>query len=174
MSWIHVNTTIPEAEYLLKTEYFKYEHAITGVPQVACHEYHLPQHIAGHVDFVTPTVHFDTPLNIKHRRQAPPLPKRKQPIHKQTIRRRTIPTIAEALEREEKYKDVEIPRLQKGSAAAVGVQMGFRPKPGATLADDAEIQGLDNCDQRITPACLRALYGFEVPKGSPHPKNSYG
>lgn len=29
---------------------------------VACDAYHLPEHISPHVDFVTPTVHFDTKI----------------------------------------------------------------------------------------------------------------
>ena len=29
----------------------------------ACESYHIPEHLAPHVDFVTPTVHFDTKLS---------------------------------------------------------------------------------------------------------------
>lgn len=29
----------------------------------ACESYHLPEHVAAHVDFVTPTVHFDAKLS---------------------------------------------------------------------------------------------------------------
>lgn len=58
--WIVANVTVKEAESLLKTEYSIYEHGETGTKHVACGKgYYLPQHISEHVDFVTPTIHFD-------------------------------------------------------------------------------------------------------------------
>ncbi len=62
LSWLHFDATVEEAEDLLKTEYFLYVHQGTGQGQVACTEYHVPEHVSKHVDFVTPTVHFDTKL----------------------------------------------------------------------------------------------------------------
>jgi tripeptidyl-peptidase-1 len=175
MSWLHVNATVVEAERLLKTEYFVYEHAVTGVPQIACHEYHLPDHISRHVDFITPTVHFDTPLNIKHRRSMPPSSyNNPHKVHKRTIRKRKIRTLAEAERVDSLDNKDQIARIRPGHAAEVGTLTGFRPKPGATLADNAGIQQLEDCDEQITPACLRALYGYAEPKGTPNPKNSYG
>jgi tripeptidyl-peptidase-1 len=64
LNWLYVNTTILEAERLMRTEYYMFEHTLTRTVQVACHEYHLPAHISKLVDFVTPTVHFDA--KIKH------------------------------------------------------------------------------------------------------------
>ena len=58
LGWLHFDATVEEAESLLKTEYKVYKHE-SGKPHVACTEYHLPEHIRHHVDFVTPTVHFD-------------------------------------------------------------------------------------------------------------------
>ncbi|KIJ15544.1 hypothetical protein PAXINDRAFT_62902, partial [Paxillus involutus ATCC 200175] len=60
--WIEVSATVEEAERLLQTEYNLYAHT-TGKEHVACDSYHLPAHISPHVDFVTPTVHFDAKLN---------------------------------------------------------------------------------------------------------------
>ncbi|KAH7883232.1 peptidase S8/S53 domain-containing protein [Phlebopus sp. FC_14] len=59
--WIEVSATVEEAERLLQTEYNLYSHE-TGKKHIACDSYHLPSHIAPHVDFVTPTVHFDAKL----------------------------------------------------------------------------------------------------------------
>ncbi|EIW80494.1 subtilisin-like protein [Coniophora puteana RWD-64-598 SS2] len=68
--WVEAKVTVAEAERLLQTEYHVYNHEasgtktllivvlITGTPP-ACDSYHLPAHIQPHVDFVTPTVHFD-------------------------------------------------------------------------------------------------------------------
>lgn len=58
--WVVANVTVKEAESLLKTEYSIYEHAETSTKHVACGKgYYLPQHVSEHVDFVTPTIHFD-------------------------------------------------------------------------------------------------------------------
>jgi len=55
--WIEVDSTIAEAEELLRADYHVYKHE-SGHEQTACEEYHLPAHVAPHVDMVTPTVHF--------------------------------------------------------------------------------------------------------------------
>ncbi|KAI0672543.1 subtilisin-like protein [Trametes maxima] len=60
-SWITANVTVAEAEELLGTEYYVYQHAEGGREHVGCHNgYHVPQHVSKHVDLITPTVHFDT------------------------------------------------------------------------------------------------------------------
>lgn len=76
--WIEVQATVEEAERLLQTEYHVYGHE-TGrehvgehyfgphsfanlTNYVACDSYHLPEHVQPHVDFVTPTVHFDAKI----------------------------------------------------------------------------------------------------------------
>jgi tripeptidyl-peptidase-1 len=59
LSWVSVNVTISQVEVLLDTEYFEYKHDTTDQSHVACEQYSLPQHIQEHVDFVTPTMHFD-------------------------------------------------------------------------------------------------------------------
>jgi tripeptidyl-peptidase-1 len=62
MGWLHFDATVEEAEALLKTEYHLYEHEQSGQGQVACTEYHVPEHVQHHVDFITPTVHFDAKI----------------------------------------------------------------------------------------------------------------
>lgn len=67
--WLDFSATVGEVEDLLNTEYSKYMHE-TGKPHIACEEYSVPAHIRQHIDFITPTVHFDpkvkrTPRNLK-------------------------------------------------------------------------------------------------------------
>ncbi|TBU55600.1 subtilisin-like protein [Dichomitus squalens] len=65
--WLTANVTIAEAEELLGTEYYVYEHE-TGVSHIGCDKkYHLPEHVSKHVDLITPTIHFDA----KIKREAP-------------------------------------------------------------------------------------------------------
>ena len=52
--WMQFDATAAEAEELFKTKYHYYEHTATGSKNIACDEYHLPQHVADHVDYVTP------------------------------------------------------------------------------------------------------------------------
>ncbi|KAM5539764.1 hypothetical protein V8D89_006577 [Ganoderma adspersum] len=59
-NWVMANVTVAEAERLLGTQYFVYEHAEDGREHVACHgAYHLPETVSKHVDLITPTLHFD-------------------------------------------------------------------------------------------------------------------
>lgn len=59
-SWVHADVTVAEAESLLGAEYHVYQHGASGTEHIACEEkYHLPEHVAEHVDLITPTLHFD-------------------------------------------------------------------------------------------------------------------
>ncbi|KAI0342432.1 subtilisin-like protein [Trametopsis cervina] len=61
--WLEANVSVSQAESLLKTEYYTYLHEPTDTRRIGCDAgYHLPEHVAKHVDLVTPTIHFDTKL----------------------------------------------------------------------------------------------------------------
>ncbi|KAH9831173.1 peptidase S8/S53 domain-containing protein [Rhodofomes roseus] len=65
-SWVHANVTVAEAEILLGTEYHVYQHSESGIEHLACvDKYHLPEHVAEHIDLVMPTLHFDVHMNRK-------------------------------------------------------------------------------------------------------------
>ena len=75
-NWLTADVTVAEAEELLGTEYYVYEHQ-SGHKHIACEKaYHLPEHVSKHVDLVTPTLHFD--VKVKH---SAPLEKRDGKIH---------------------------------------------------------------------------------------------
>lgn len=40
----------------MHTDFYVYEHLATGSKDIACDEYHLPHHIAEHVDYITPGI----------------------------------------------------------------------------------------------------------------------
>lgn len=52
--WMQFDAKVSEAESLMKTKYHHYEHAPTGRLSVACDEYHLPEDVVEHVDYVLP------------------------------------------------------------------------------------------------------------------------
>ncbi|KAH9034857.1 subtilisin-like protein, partial [Lactarius pseudohatsudake] len=128
--WIEVNVTVATAERLLDTEYHVYKHP-SGVKQLGCHSYSVPEHISDHVEIIKPTVHFN------HRVSEDPtrLRKRANPNH-------------------------------------LGQPFGGRgPKTNGAKVDAAF--SLANCDQFITPECLRALYNFNYTPVATA-SNSYG
>ncbi|KAH9923428.1 peptidase S8/S53 domain-containing protein [Epithele typhae] len=70
-AYIEVNVTIAEAEALLGTQYFVYQHE-HGSIHVACGDrYHLPAHVSKHVDTVWPTFHFDAMPRSRRRNTRP-------------------------------------------------------------------------------------------------------
>ncbi|KAL8671168.1 MAG: hypothetical protein Q9168_004321 [Polycauliona sp. 1 TL-2023] len=154
LGWLKFDATVAEAENLLQTEYHLYKHT-TGKPHVSCSEYHIPEHVTRHVDFITPTVHFDTKIA-----QAVA-----QPVEK---RAPTSSTSTAAVGRP----------VQTKAALGIGAPTsGSLPKKGATLSFQTVLDKLrdelKNCNQFITPNCLRALYLFP-PGVTANPKNSYG
>ncbi|KAI2634469.1 peptidase S8/S53 domain-containing protein [Xylaria nigripes] len=59
-NWIKVkNSTVAEAEKLLQTTYSMYQDN-EGTSLVACESYSVPSSIQKHIDFVAPTIQFDT------------------------------------------------------------------------------------------------------------------
>jgi tripeptidyl-peptidase-1 len=75
-TWVNFEASVDQAESLLHTKYHVYAHDVTGQPHIACEEYSLPKHLKSHVDFITPTVHFDTPVKgrsdqLKKRQETP-------------------------------------------------------------------------------------------------------
>ncbi|KAI9757050.1 MAG: hypothetical protein M4579_003619 [Chaenotheca gracillima] len=128
-SWLSFNATIDEVESLLKAEYSYYQHP-DGKSHVGCESYSVPEHIAPHVDLITPTVHFDV---VSKAPVDSELVKRKLPHHQ------VQPGIAK-------------------SVGAPG--NGFQPKLGKQINIKGIIDQLENCDTLIVPNCLRALYKF--------------
>lgn len=56
--WLKFEATVDELESLLATEYHVFKHAYTEEDHIGCSEYHVPQHIQEHIEFVTPAVSF--------------------------------------------------------------------------------------------------------------------
>jgi tripeptidyl-peptidase I len=145
LAWLEFDATADEAEHLLKTKYYIYEHE-SGQPHVACTEYSIPSNLKEHIDMVYPTVHFDV-------KPAP------QSRHERGTR-------SDLTKRE------KIPGLYKGLGAPGS---GSLPKVGERLGeqDKNKTHDLSKCDELITPDCLRALYQFPV-NSKAAPGNSYG
>ncbi|KAG1804120.1 subtilisin-like protein [Suillus subaureus] len=70
--WLEVASTVEEAENLLLAEYHVYDHE-TGTKHIACESYHLPEHVIPHVDFVTPTIHFDARIQKRDQYSRVPI-----------------------------------------------------------------------------------------------------
>jgi tripeptidyl-peptidase I len=60
LGFFDFDASVSEVEDLLNAEYHVYEHQETGQPHVACEEYSIPAHLQNHIEFVYPTVNFDT------------------------------------------------------------------------------------------------------------------
>jgi tripeptidyl-peptidase-1 len=141
LNWIHANVSAAEAEKLLNTAYFEYVHGTTGQPHIACEAYSLPEYIQEHVDFVTPTVHFDA--KVKN-------PKKRRMLNENEINiaKRQTTTVA--------GHDV-----QPGTGISIGSPGdGSLPKSGGEVPFGTILNQLENCDISIVPNCLRVLYEF--------------
>ncbi|KAI9845406.1 MAG: hypothetical protein M1837_004884 [Sclerophora amabilis] len=146
LSWLAFNATVDETESLLKAKYNVYQHR-DGPTHIACESYSVPEHIRPHLDFITPTVHFDVPV--------------KDPSENDR-KKRDVP------------KSIKGTDVQPGIANSVGSpNNGFLPKLGRQINIKGIIDQLEDCDQFIVPNCLRALYRFP-PGISANPRNSYG
>lgn len=69
LNWIKFNATVEEVESLLRTEYRIYTDVETGKDHLACEDYSIPPHLKEHIDFITPTVHFDAVVKTRPKRR---------------------------------------------------------------------------------------------------------
>lgn len=147
--WISFDATVAELETLFQTQYYRWTHpqAKNGAFQPAvAHSYSLPSHIRPHVDFITPTLHFDAKLDRKNNNFL------KREI--KTDRSSSSPSEKEVHKRHRRIKS----HLRIGSKLS--------PAVIKHLSHDAALESkadyLSICSEVITPDCLRVLYN--IPK----------
>jgi tripeptidyl-peptidase-1 len=146
LGWIELDASASEIESLLHTDLSVYLHE-NGQAHVACIEYSVPESIREHIDFITPTVHFDVKPNSGGKKQ------------RDIARRSTSSTIA--ARESGKLVPHSMARLDKG-------HKNRSPNP-----DNFDPFGVAHCDLNITLSCLRALYEIPVSTRA-NPKNSFG
>ncbi|KAI0475631.1 putative protease S8 tripeptidyl peptidase I [Xylariaceae sp. FL0804] len=145
--WLAVDMPAGKAEELLGAEY--HEHvAPDGSLRIGCDSYRIPDHLAGHIDFVKPGVLFSPPLQRTLRRRD--LPSEEEETRLSTI---TQTYASEIQNLTASYLDL-IANLTVGDKAELFRQAG------------ALLNGTDTCGSIITPVCLRALYAIPEPPTS--------
>lgn len=144
-NWVEVNATVSEAEQLLQTEYYIYDHSY-GASHIACQEYTLPSHLsADHIDIILPSVHFDAKIT---------------PPQKEDLFKRNWAVESDSTP------------VNSSSDHNVGLFNGQLPKPGKQV-NVKEVQiDTSTCDEFIIPDCLRLLYSFG--NGTVDSSSSYG
>lgn len=134
LNWLHLNVSVGEAEALLDAEYFEFVHVEGGVKHVACEAYSIPEDVREHVDFVTPTVHFDAKVGESRKGG----------------KTRGV--------KEEKLK---AKREKRGLESIGRPGVGSDAVKGADIKEGSVIGQLEQCDEFITLDCLKALYEFD-------------
>ena len=167
LGWLQFNASVAEAESLLKTRYHLHRHQ-TGKPHVGCSSYHIPEHLKSHIDFITPTVHFDAkvPMAEAKEEKEEGLGKRTPDLDKRTPASITTATLSQTAA-------AGVPIRTKAALQITDPYNGFNPKKGADIDIEELLDELEECNTHITPNCLRALYRFP-PGFTANPKNSYG
>ncbi|KAJ5232473.1 Aorsin [Penicillium chermesinum] len=54
--WLAFDAKAHEAEELFKTEFYEHEHPSAQGMKIGCEEYHVPEHLRDHIDYVTPGI----------------------------------------------------------------------------------------------------------------------
>lgn len=149
-SWLTFDATVREVEQMLKTEYHVYKHAISeDARHVACEKYHVPEHLAEHIDIITPSVHFDQHIGGDRKNQ-----------YKEVS--------GEKID-ELRKRSADLAKRQSPVSGIIGQPLdGSNPKQGHDV--DNAMMSLEQCDTMITPDCLRALYN--IPKGTEAASNN--
>lgn len=132
--WIQFDASIDEAEELLKTKYHVYEHKVSGKTHVACDHYSVPSPIRQHIDYVTPGI-------------------------KLMAGGKAITTGA----KEKRSHSLEKRGFRTSASSPFSGPLFGKNLTQATANMLANSTSLANCDQYITPACIRAMYNISTP-----------
>lgn len=128
--WIQFDAHAHEMEDILFADFYIFEHASTGTKNVAVDEYHLPQDIREHVDYITPGIKMRPDprelKKLKHKRQA------KEPLKRGF---------------QADYTGLQPFGSGQSPAAAI---------PNFSTA----VLTLENCYKYVTAECMRAQYGI--------------
>lgn len=65
--WIAFDAYADEAEKLFMTEFYEHKHIASQSMKIGCDKYHIPDHLQGHIDYITPGVKL-TPVLKKHKK----------------------------------------------------------------------------------------------------------
>lgn len=142
--WLEMPLPVIKIEEMLQTRYQVYRHD-DGREHVASTSYHVPAHLSEHIDFITPTLHFENNIRktvVDKRTARVPLGHIQQRSHgrRAKFNRRAIP----------------VPGAAPKHVA--------RPIPNALNQQQAEKASLKTCDKYTTLDCLRSLY--KLPKNT--------
>ena len=149
--WLAFDVSAQEAENLLHTEYYVYEHTSYGHIEIACDQYvlihdfscHLlrtqtryqvPKHVQQHVDYITPGVKLAAPVKRGHSQRS---------------------------------------KSKRGFGMTMGDGIPAPPK-SRTPGPIKLLNELEACDVAITPICVAALYEVPPTLGQANPSNSLG
>lgn len=169
--WLSLEASILEAEALLKTEYWNYQHE-SGSSHLACNEYFVPAHVSEHIDFITPTLHFDVPVgrgqSAKYVEEQAPVEKRQLLDGLGNIIGDTISEVGHIIQ--------DIGNLLGADRSLSPINPVFVPLSGlAAVSGPVAASDLTQCYRYTTPACLQALYKVPVNSASAvQSSNSFG
>ena len=154
--WVAVDLPAWRAEEMFKTTYYEHESLSDGTVRLGCDEYHLPERITGHVDYIRPGVTLSPPLRKRTVTRTSAKP---QKAHKK--RSRVMPRFSNNTE------------LQNcGSAITPTCLRALYNIPEASGSDDSNALGVfENQNDVYSQSDLDkffAKYAPQVPSGT-HP-----
>ncbi|KAK3689148.1 Pro-kumamolisin, activation domain-containing protein [Podospora appendiculata] len=134
--WIQFDAAVEDAEKLLFTTYYVFEHLESGVKNIACSEYHLPDEVAPHVDYITPGIKLMSGGYDKEK------------VQQQELRKRQSEE-----ERKQQQQGGRRPRRRCNE-----------PPPPEGVQDEKWFKIKGPCTYEVTPDCVRNQY--QIPNGT--------
>jgi len=55
-AWLAFDASIEDMERLLHADFHEHHHESSGRAMISCDQYHVPKHLQGHIDYITPGV----------------------------------------------------------------------------------------------------------------------
>ena len=140
--WLEFSLPVGEAEHLFSTRYHEHKDLADGTVKIGCDHYYLPEHIAPHIDYITPGVALSPPLS------------------KRTFKRDSVGDWVHK-PFASPYEASDSGHKSHGEESRPAYQQSGH-KSFAEDSRPSNTSSLANCGTSITPDCIRALYG--IPK----------
>ncbi|EPE07993.1 alkaline serine protease [Ophiostoma piceae UAMH 11346] len=182
--WLQFEAQAHEAESLLNTLYYHYEHTASGVHLTACPEYHVPEQVHKHIDYITPGVKLasygfgEHAKAVKRRATRQPRQPRVRHAKRSTVVADTEDTTAgphaDAFIKEIFDDIIDDVAHVFAALAPDATETSNGTGTNTTKATPPWIRG--GCERSTTLDCIRKQYGIPLPSSgqTPVPGNEIG
>jgi tripeptidyl-peptidase-1 len=156
--WMAFDVPVEQAERILHASYHIYEHTESGIRNIACQEYHVPQTVQDHIDYITPGIKL---LNAGYTQKQTASPRKRS--KRQTWEPDHIHVVTPDENSVEEWAELLSPGPCTTSVTTRCVRAQYHIPPGTRSTPGNELGIFQSLSQHYNQADLDAYFSTVTP-----------